>query len=118
MELENRLTVLEKTVARLEKLVDGNGDSLWSKFDRKYETHLTESDRRFRMIEERLGDINSKVQVLNHDCLDLQRNQEELEKLIRERENANNAFRTQLLILLSTTILNLILGAVRIFGGG
>lgn len=113
MELDQRIALLEKSVGRLEKLVDGNGDSLMTKFERS----MDRMSNKFAAIEAKLESLSlsqaSITSQLNNDC----RRLDELEEEIKKSHSSKDSFNTQLIVLLGVTLLNLILGSIKVFGG-
>lgn len=117
MELDQRVSFLEKTVSRLEKLVDGNGDSLVTKFERALNSHTEQANMKFSIIDSKLENLSvaqtaMKTQLEN-DCRRIKELEDELDKADQSKDSLN----TQLIILLAVTLLNLILGGIKVFGG-
>ena len=117
-DLERRLLLVESKVDHLSKVVDGNGDSLFTKFNRILDRHTEESDRRLRVLENKVETLNTDVKLISTNLANVYTNFNEFKNDCEKENDERKKLNIQLLVLLATTLLNLILGSIKVFGGG
>jgi len=117
-DLERRLLLVESKVDHLSKVVDGNGDSLSTKLSRTLDRHIEENDRRLRVLETKVETLNTDVKLVSTNLVNFYTNFNEFKNDCEREDDERKKLNIQLLVLLATTLLNLVLGSIKVFGGG
>lgn len=116
-QLGQKVEFLERVINRLEKMIDGNGDSIVTKFEKLLDRHVTTATAQFDRIDSEIDNLKSNVTSLQVTTGDNARRITDLETKFNKSQDVKDSVSTQLIILLAVTLLNLILGGIKLFGG-